>query len=580
MAPAHPPRSRTTLTPTVDPSRSGFTTRGKPNAGGAGAASASPSNTVSGAQGTPTEATILLASTLLIETAEAATPDPVYGTRASSKAPWMQPSSPRRPWSAMKATSISAFRIAESQSPRMSISTTGYPFRRSAEAAAPPVRSDTSRSEDSPPRNTPTVFPRNRPFSFIGDPPHFPLGAKRDPRQLPPPPPPARDEPQDVGRAGPPPVDHEIGVLLRKHRVSLAGALHPRPLQKDRRPLQAGGIPEGGAERPLPPGLAGAAPLVERLHAGKRVVGMPRTEPEPRTGDDPPHGVLGRPVGKTDVPRRDPVQRPLGIHDFHPLDDIPDGTAVRPGVHRQRSAHRTRDPTQFLGPGEGGQGAQDREPREHHTRVGNRRPPRGEENLSHVLLEADHRAANAAVRHEQVAAPPQRPHFPVRGALRREDLLDLPHRAGEDQPFGRPTDSDGGELPHLGAEHLLDPFSEICRPIAVGAEPPPPLPRPSLRKRSPCVRGPVSHRRAARPRPPGSALLPRGTPRKRRAGPRHGTRRRTPGTGHVSGSTGAAGSRRRSGGLATLPGQQRVLPGSPQGDARNRPRPSRLPVLP
>src|SRR3989337_1812578 len=176
-------------------------------------------------------------------------------------------------------------------------------------------------------------------------------------------------------------------------------------------------------------------------------------------------------------------------------------------------------------------------------------------------------ASATAVHPEQVAAPPQRPHFPVRGALRREDLLDLPHRAGEDQPFGRPTDSDGGELPHLGAERLLDPFhppsrlapplpalngiqhllpvsrhlrppwSEICRPIAVGAEPPPPLPRPSLRKRSPCVRGPVSHRRAARPRPPGSALLPRGTPRKRRAGPRHGTRRRPPGTGHVSGST-------------------------------------------
>src|SRR4030065_264660 len=160
---------------------------------------------------------------------------------------------------------------------------------------------------------------------------------------------------------------------------------------------------------------------------------------------------------------------------------------------------------------------------------------------------------------ERVPPPPQPPPFPVRGPLRREDLLDLPHRAGEDQPFGRPTDSDGGELPHLGAEHLLDPFhppsrldpplpalngiqhllpvsrhlrppwSEICRPIAVGAEPPPPLPRPSLRKRSPCVRGPVSHRSAARPGAPGWARLPRGTPRRRRAGPRAGTRIRTPG---------------------------------------------------
>src|SRR3970282_529888 len=171
---------------------------------------------------------------------------------------------------------ISSAPSAKSQSPRISISTPGYPFRRSADAAAPPVRSDTSRSEDSPPRNTPTVFPRNRPFSLIGNSPHLHLGGKRDVRQLPHRLPPPRNEPQDVGRAGPPPVDHEIGVLLRKHRVSLAGALHPHPLQKDRRPLQAGGIPEGGAERPLPPGLAGAAPLVERLHAGNRVVGMPR----------------------------------------------------------------------------------------------------------------------------------------------------------------------------------------------------------------------------------------------------------------------------------------------------------------
>ena len=49
-----------------------------------------------------------------MQTADAATPQPTYGIFASSKSPWMVPSSPKRPCSTGKATSTRTFRIVPS----------------------------------------------------------------------------------------------------------------------------------------------------------------------------------------------------------------------------------------------------------------------------------------------------------------------------------------------------------------------------------------------------------------------------------------------------------------------------------
>src|SRR5512134_1917523 len=110
----------------------------------------------------------------------------------------MQPSSPNRPCSAMNATSTPELRTPASQSPVMSTSRTLYPRRRRAATAAAPVRSDTSLSEDSPPRNTPTVFSRYFPFSGIGDPPQLHFEGQIDPRHHPYPFPGPFDEAQRV----------------------------------------------------------------------------------------------------------------------------------------------------------------------------------------------------------------------------------------------------------------------------------------------------------------------------------------------------------------------------------------------
>src|SRR5512134_3763034 len=115
----------------------------------------------------------------------------------------MQPSSPNRPCSAMKATSTPELRTPASQSPVMSTSRTLYPRRRRAATAAPPVRNETSLSEDSPPRNTPTVLSRYFPFSGIWDPPELHFEAKIDPRHHPNAFPAPLDEAQRIRGAGP-----------------------------------------------------------------------------------------------------------------------------------------------------------------------------------------------------------------------------------------------------------------------------------------------------------------------------------------------------------------------------------------
>src|SRR3990172_5529191 len=234
----------------------------------------------------------------------------------------MQPSSPNRPCSARKATSAPAPRMPANQSPRMSIWDPAYPFRRRACAAAPPVRSDTSRSEDSPPRNPPTVFPRYLPFSGIEGAPQFDFECKVDPRHHPYLLSASHDEPERFGGGCPPRVDQEIGVLLREKGIALPRALHPCLLQQPARFLVRR-IAEGRAEGPLPPGLGRAALLVQRFHPGEHLVRNAGGQSEAHPGDYPPHGERCLAVRKPDVVRNEPVQSPFGVHDFHPLRGFP-----------------------------------------------------------------------------------------------------------------------------------------------------------------------------------------------------------------------------------------------------------------
>src|SRR3984893_18222862 len=78
--------------------------------------------------------------------------------RSISKMPCMMPSSPKRPCSALKATSgrrlASVSAILRSTSTRAIL----YPSASSAAAQASPERSDTSRSTDRPPISTATCF--------------------------------------------------------------------------------------------------------------------------------------------------------------------------------------------------------------------------------------------------------------------------------------------------------------------------------------------------------------------------------------------------------------------------------------
>src|SRR5512141_564141 len=196
--------------------------------------------------------------------AEAATPDPVYGSRASSHAAWMQPSSPNRPCRARNATSTPASRIVPSQSSRGSISRTSHPSRRSAAAAAAPVRRETSLSAEIPPRNTPTFLPANPVLSDIEVPPHFHLGKEEDAAGHPHRALAAGEEPSDIRRGGASPVHEEVRVLRGEAGVPFPLALHPRPLQQLPGLSHAlGRIPERRPEGPLSPRLAGTTLLVE-----------------------------------------------------------------------------------------------------------------------------------------------------------------------------------------------------------------------------------------------------------------------------------------------------------------------------
>jgi hypothetical protein len=82
--------------PNDDPSPHGLTTTGKPNAPCCSIRSSplSASTTVAGRGREVVEPEDLLAFALFIASADASTPEPVYGMPSSSSMPWMQPSSP------------------------------------------------------------------------------------------------------------------------------------------------------------------------------------------------------------------------------------------------------------------------------------------------------------------------------------------------------------------------------------------------------------------------------------------------------------------------------------------------------
>ena len=103
-------RSLAFETPTDEPMFAGFTKHGYPSVRSTSSARArrrpAPSrNEIQAARVSPAAVNARFIITLSIATAEPATPDPTYGTPASSKRPWTVPSSPYGPWSSGSTTS-------------------------------------------------------------------------------------------------------------------------------------------------------------------------------------------------------------------------------------------------------------------------------------------------------------------------------------------------------------------------------------------------------------------------------------------------------------------------------------------
>src|SRR5512143_3542221 len=452
--------------------------------------------------------------------AEAATPDPVYGSPASSHAAWIQPSSPNRPCRARNATSTPASRIVPSQSSRMSISRTSHPSLRSAAAAAAPVRRETSRSADTPPRNTPTFLPANANRSDIEIPPHFDLGQEQDAAGHPPRALSTGQEPPDIRSGGASPVHEEICVLLGEAGVPFPLALHSRPLEQLPGLSHAlGRIAERGPKGLLSPRLAGTTLLVELPHPLEHGLPRPGPEPEPGPHNDPLDGIFRLAVPEPDRPRLDPVNLPFGVDHLHPLHQLPDALPVRPGVHRQRAAHRSRDPRERLYPRKSGPGTEHGQPGKHRSRLDDHRPVGEEHHLGEVLLRAQHGGRHAFVRHQEVGSRPQDLYRAPRATLGHDDLPDLRRRPRKHQPIGGTPDPDGGVLPQIHLErdlnvphdrpglpappaptageglrpvsrHRRPPSSERCPPVAGGREPPPPHRRLYPNTGHPDVRAP------------------------------------------------------------------------------------------
>src|SRR3981081_1667668 len=95
--------------------------------------------------------------------------------RISSR-PWMEPSSPGRPWRRLRAASGFAAASAAATLRSTSMRVTRRPWRSSASAQDLPERSDTSRSADHPPISTATCLVIVLPHPEFGASPPPPLG--------------------------------------------------------------------------------------------------------------------------------------------------------------------------------------------------------------------------------------------------------------------------------------------------------------------------------------------------------------------------------------------------------------------
>jgi hypothetical protein len=88
---------------------------------------------------------------------------------------------------------------------------------------------------------------------------------------------------------------------------------------------------------------------------------------------------------------------------FYARDIAPRFAAVAAGIHRQRAAHGSRYAGEKLGVGTAVHRGEARELRARDARIGVDHPVRHREDRAGVVHQ-DHRAANAAVAHEHVAA--------------------------------------------------------------------------------------------------------------------------------------------------------------------------------
>ena len=156
------------VSPMVDPSRTGLTTNGSPNrATTRSTTSAATPCLISSSSNSGTWRPIppitLPARDLSMHSAEASTPEPVYGSPRSSSIPCTVPSSPNRPWSALNTQSKPPSRRTSHVPPSRSTAVTSWPRPRKALATCSPDRSDTSRSADLPPRSTASFTSSDRP---------------------------------------------------------------------------------------------------------------------------------------------------------------------------------------------------------------------------------------------------------------------------------------------------------------------------------------------------------------------------------------------------------------------------------
>src|ERR1700687_2946183 len=155
--------------PMDEPARAGLTISGSPSLATTAHQSVLSSTTSYCGVGIPLAIQTSLVRHLSIASADAITPLPVYGIPRTSSAPWMVPSSPKRPWSALKTLWKPSGRNSHSDRSAGSKAWASTPLLLSAASTALPDKKEISLSEDGPPINTATFphalmrFPRSAP---------------------------------------------------------------------------------------------------------------------------------------------------------------------------------------------------------------------------------------------------------------------------------------------------------------------------------------------------------------------------------------------------------------------------------